>query len=71
MREFEIKLSDFLLAARKDMITFQKIDIVFVRTGFLKKKWDTTLTVKAIKSYAENPASMQHEGIEATKKMLR
>ncbi|KAJ4986471.1 hypothetical protein SVAN01_08033 [Stagonosporopsis vannaccii] len=70
LKNHEVKLADILNIAKECEITFQKGDIVFVRTGFTKE-WDTTLTAEAKKSYAENPADMQHAGIEATEEVLR
>ena len=56
--------------ARDCNITFQRGDIVFVRTGFTRE-WDAALTAEAKKAYAENPASMAHAGVEATEEVLR
>ncbi|KAF2625401.1 hypothetical protein BU25DRAFT_423462 [Macroventuria anomochaeta] len=66
----EIKLKVILDIAEKCEITFWKGDILFLRTGFTKE-WDTTVTAEAKKSYAENPAEMQHAGVEATQDVLR
>lgn len=66
----EIKLENILEIAKECGITFQKGDILLVRTGFTTE-WDTTMTLEAKKSYAENPAKMQHAGVEATDDVLR
>ncbi len=66
----EIKLSHILEIAKECKITFQKGDIVLIRTGFTNE-WDNTLTAEDKKNYAENPASMQHAGVEATEDVLR
>jgi kynurenine formamidase len=55
----EIKLNIILQIAKEFNITFQKGDILFVRTGFTKQ-WDTTMTAEVKKSYSENPAKMQY-----------
>lgn len=66
----EITLKVILEIAAECGIAFQRGDIVFVRTGFTKE-WDTTLTAEAKRAYAENPAKMQHAGVEATEDVLR
>ncbi|KAF2998163.1 hypothetical protein E8E13_002909 [Curvularia kusanoi] len=70
MEFHEIKLKDILHIARDCNITFQKGDIVFVRTGFTRE-WDTDMTAESKRNYAENPASMQHAGVEATEEVIR
>lgn len=52
LKNHEIKLNDILDVAKERDITFQKGDLVFIRTGFTREQ-DTTLTVEAKKSYAE------------------
>lgn len=66
----EIKLESILDMAKESGVTLQKGEILFTRTGFTTEG-DTTLTLEAKKSYAENPAKMQHTGVEATDDVLR
>ncbi|KAH6639625.1 hypothetical protein C7974DRAFT_135664 [Boeremia exigua] len=70
LRNHEVKLTEILEIARECNITFRRGDILLVRTG-LTKEWDTILSPEDKKSYAENPADMQHAGVEATEDVLR
>ncbi|KAI4860664.1 hypothetical protein F4820DRAFT_98777 [Hypoxylon rubiginosum] len=64
-----IKLQDILDIARESDITFEKGDILLVRSG-MTKEWEQKMDVTAKKAYSASD-SPQHAGVEATADMLR
>lgn len=64
-----IKLQDILDIAQESDITFERGDILLVRSG-VTKEWDHKMDVEAKKAYSVTDAP-QHAGVEATADMLK
>ncbi|KAJ4184046.1 hypothetical protein NW767_013389 [Fusarium falciforme] len=64
-----IKLTDILEIAKECNITFQRGDILFVRTGVIKE-WEQDMDVEAKKAYASS-TNPQHAGVEGTLGVLK
>lgn len=64
-----IKLQDIEEIAKECNITFQRGDILFIRSG-ITRDWDTVMTVEQKMAYSTS-ASSQNVGVEATEDLLR
>ena len=65
----EIKLSEILEIAKECNITFQKGDVLFVRSG-MTREWDNVMSVSDKAAFASSPMP-SHAGVEATEDILR
>ena len=65
----EIPLSAILEIAKECNITFQKGDVLFVRSG-MTREWDNDMSVSDKAAFAASPMP-SHAGVEATEDVLR